>query len=281
MRLLEHPRKVLLEARPERDGMKPGPVKVDPGGFPQRRAAEVPLVSAMEMREIQRVAIEEYDIDVLQLMENAGASAARLTLAMLGGRARGQRVVVLAGGGNNGAAGLCAARHLSNWGFLVEPIFGTVEEEMSPTARRQAQILRASRVEAHLDGGRSELTLEEHLQRADLVIDALVGYGLQGPPTGIAAAAVEMATASGRPILSLDVPTGINATTGEVSRPAIQAVTTLFLDLPKRGCLDAACRDYIGAVYLADLGVPRRVFDRFNISVQGVFSEGPLIRIRR
>lgn len=261
--------------------MKLAQIKADPGGFPVRKASEVPMVSAAEMREIQRVAIEEYDLAILQLMENAGASAARLAMAMLGGKAQGQRVVVLAGGGNKGAAGLCAARHLSNWGFLVEPIFGAVEEEMSPTARRQAQILRASRVEAHLDGGQSELTLEEHLHRADLVIDALVGYGLQGPPVGIAAAAVEMASGSGRPILSLDVPTGVDATTGEIARPAIIATTTLFLDLPKRGPMEPVCREHVGILYLADLGVPRRVFDRFGIVVQGVFSEGPLIRIRR
>jgi len=279
--MLEVRRRAPALIQAEGNGVKPGQVKADPGGFPQRKASEVPAVSADEMREIQRVAIEEFDLSILQLMENAGSSAARLALAMLGGRARGQRVVVLAGGGNNGAAGLCAARHLSDWGFLVEPVFGAVEEEMSPTARRQAQILRASGVEAHLEGEDSESTLEDHLQRSELVIDALVGYGLQGPPVGIAAAATEMATASGRPILSLDVPTGVNATTGEVSRPAIVATTTLFLDLPKRGLLEPECKARVGSVYLADLGIPRRVYERFNVAVEGVFSEGPLIRIRR
>jgi NAD(P)H-hydrate epimerase len=233
------------------------------------------------MREIQRTAIEEFDLDILQLMENAGRSAARLALAMLGGRARGQRIVVLAGGGNNGAAGLCAARNLANWGFLVEPIFGTIEEDMSMPTRRQARILRASGVEEHHDRGTSEETLQDHLARAELVIDSLVGYGLQGPPTGIAAAATEMAVSCGRPILSLDVPTGVDATTGEVSGLAIRATTTLALDLPKQGLAANGCRDYVGALFLSDLGVPRKVYDRFDLNVRGVFDEGGMVRLRR
>ena len=78
--------------------------------------------------------------------------------------------------------------------------------------------------------------------RADLVIDALVGYGLAGPPVGIAAAATELAVACKKPILALDVPTGVNAATGEVSSPAIRAMTTLTLDLPKRGVVEASAR---------------------------------------
>jgi NAD(P)H-hydrate epimerase len=214
-------------------------------------------------------------------MENAGRSAARLALAMLGGKGRGQRIVVLAGAGNNGAAGLCAARNLANWGFLVEPIFGAIEEDMSMPTLRQSRILHSSGVHEQHDRDTSQETLEEHLVRADLVIDALVGYGLQGPPTGIAAAATEMAVSCGRPILSLDVPTGLNATTGEVSGLAIKATTTLALDLPKQGLCANGSRDYVGALFLSDLGVPRKVFDRYDLDIRGVFDEGPLVRLRR
>jgi NAD(P)H-hydrate epimerase len=258
-----------------------GSIRADPGGFPQRKITEVPFVSADTMREIQRTAIEEFDLDVLQLMENAGRSAARLAMAMLGGKGRGQRIVVLAGGGNNGAAGLCAARNLANWGFLVEPIFGTIEEDMSMPTRRQARILRASGVHEHHDRSTSQETLEDHLARADLVIDSLVGYGLQGPPTGIAAAATEMAVSCGRPILSLDVPTGVNSTTGEVAGLAIRATTTLALDLPKQGVGALPARDYVGMLYLSDLGVPRKVFDRFDLNIRTVFDEGPIVRLKR
>jgi NAD(P)H-hydrate epimerase len=256
-------------------------VKADPGGFPQKKVSEVPTVSAIEMREIQRVAQEEYGVDILQIMENAGRAIAILALQMLGGRGRGQRVSVLAGGGNTGGAGLCAVRHLVNWGVDAEGIFAEVESETSFLARRQLQILRYAGIMSPADEELSEYTLEERLLQSDLVIDALAGYGLQGSPTGMIAAAVELVMSTRRPILAVDVPTGLNATTGEISEPAIRAVTTLTLDLPKRGCLVPGARDVVGTLYLADLGIPRIVHERLGLRLGAVFSEGPLIRLRR
>ncbi len=255
--------------------------KPDPRGFPLRKANEVPAVSARQMREIQRVAQEDFGLDILQIMENAGRSIALLALQMLGGRGHGQHVVVLAGGGNKGAAGLVAARNLVNWGCQVAPIFGEVESETSLAGRRQVQILRESGI---IDAGveePSEITLEEQLSTADLVIDALVGYGLEGPPIGIAAAVTELACAARRQILAVDVPTGVNATTGEVSRPAILACTTLSLDLPKKGIFEAQARANVGELYLADVGIPLRVHERLGINTGGLFSEGPIVRIKR
>jgi len=237
------------------------PVKPDPPGFPQRRCADVCSVTAAQMRDVQRLAQEEFGLDILQLTENAGRSAALLAFAMLGGRGRGQRVVVLAGGGNKGAAG--------------------VEEEVSFTARRQMHILRQSGLLQPADLEASEVTLEEHLASADLVIDALVGYGLEGPPVGVAAAVTRLAIESRRPILALDVPTGVNATTGEVSTPAIRAVTTLMLDLPKRGCLESQARGMVGELYLADIGIPLSVHQRLGIPVGQLYADGPIVRLRR
>jgi len=256
-------------------------VKAAPGGFPQRRVGEVPSVSPGQMREIQRAAQEDFGYDILQMMENAGRSIALVALAMLGGRGRGQRVVVLAGGGNKGGAGLCAVRNLANWGFNVEPVFGEVESEGSFAGRRQLHILRESGVVERHEQESSEIAIEEQLYRAELVIDALVGYGLEGPPQGIAAALTELAVAAKRPILAVDVPTGVNATTGEIHTPAIKAATTLVLDLPKKGLLEQRCRPCVGELYLADIGIPRTVHERLGITSGEVFTEGPIVRLRR
>jgi len=193
------------------------PVKPDPGGFPQRKVSEVCSVTAAQMRDVQRVAQEEFGLDILQLTENGGRATALVAFAMLGGRGRGQRVVILCGGGNKGAAGLAAARHLGNWGIRVDPIIGGVEEETSFSARRQLHILRQSGIIGPADMESSALAVEDQLAAADLVIDALVGYGLEGPPMGIAAAVTDLAIQAGRPVLAIDVPTGVNATTGEVA----------------------------------------------------------------
>jgi hydroxyethylthiazole kinase-like uncharacterized protein yjeF len=256
-------------------------VRADPGGFPARKLSEAPSVSPIQMREIQRMAQEDFGYDILQITENAGRGLALLVLGMLGGRGKGQSIVILAGGGNKGAAGLCAARHLVNWGFDVEPILADVESESSVSTRRQLSILREAGVVDPGDTEVNEIALEDHLVRADLVIDALVGYGLAGPPVGIAAAATELAVACKKPILALDVPTGVNAATGEVSSPAIRAMTTLTLDLPKRGVVEASARANVGELYLADLGIPLSVHERMGIAVGGLFSEGPIVRLRR
>lgn len=256
-------------------------VKSDPGGFPQRRASDIPAVTGPQMREIQRTAQEEYGFDILQITENAGRSAAVLALAMLGGKGKRQGVVVLLGGGNKGAVGLCVARNLSNWGFSVQPVLADVESEASFPVRRQLQTLREAGLIPAGSAEASEVILEEYLSRAELVIDALVGYGLEGPPVGIAAAATDIAVQSHKPILAIDVPTGVNATTGAVNAPAIKACTTLMLDLPKRGLLEPSARNYVGDLYLADLGIPLRIHEGLGIHANGTFSEGPIVRIRR
>jgi NAD(P)H-hydrate epimerase len=189
-------------------------------------------------------------------------------------------VVILAGGGNKGGAGLCAARHLVNWGVAAEPVFGEIESEVSFATRRQLNTLRAIGV-VERDEEMSEIDLEDRLAGSELIIDALIGYGLEGPPSGLAAALTELAVASGRPTLAVDVPTGVSATTGEVHSPAIRATTTLILDLPKVGVLEARCRPCVGELYLADLGIPRVIHERMGIRAAGLFSEGPIVRLRR
>ncbi len=256
-------------------------VKQDPGGFPQRKLEDTPAVTPGQMREVQRAAQEIFHYDILQAVENAGRAAAQIILAMLGGAGRGQRVVVLAGGGHVGAAGLCAARHLDNWGVQAEPLLGEVETQMSFVTRRHIRILEESGIVEPRDSDTSEHAAESHLQRADLIVDALVGYGLEGAPKGLAAAVTEIAYASRRPVLALDVPTGVNAGTGAVSSPAMAAGTTLVFDLPKTGQVLAECVHHVGELYVADLGVPRAAYERIGISTHGLFAEGHLVRLRR
>ncbi|HQW52102.1 MAG TPA: NAD(P)H-hydrate epimerase, partial [Tepidiformaceae bacterium] len=127
----------------------------------------------------------------------------------------------------------------------------------------------------------SEITVEEQLAEADLVIDALVGYGLEGPPMGIASAVTHLALQARRPVLAIDMPTGVNATTGEVSHPSVRAVTTLMLDLPKKGALEPGARSHVGELFLADLGIPLGLHERLGIRSAAVFDEGPIVRLRR
>lgn len=255
-------------------------VNSHPGGFPTRRADQVPSVSAEQMRDIDRAALEEFGLDILQLMENAGRAAATLAVAMLG-NAKGRRVVAVAGGGNVGGAGLVALRHLANAGAIAEPVLGFIPgDEVAPAIRRQVHILEQSRItEAH-DSESSEHTLEQHLEHADLIIDALVGYGAQGPLPGLCAAIAHQVARCDTPVLALDGPSGFNSTTGDCADISIAATTTLAYDLPKSAMVQKAFRANVGELYVADIGIPARAHARASTGYNGLYSEGPIVRIR-
>jgi len=218
--------------------------------------AGIIYVTAEEMRKIDEVTIREFQVDVLMLMENAGRATAILARQMLEGTTFGKRVACLVGGGNNGGDGMVAARHLSNWGMDVEVIVGTAKDKMKDVPLGQFRILKKM--------GIPILSTDYRLGDYDLLIDGLMGYGLEGNPRDRVATIIKDAKASGRPILALDVPSGMNATTGEAYDPCIKATATLTLALPKTGFLAPRASLYLGALYLADISIPRKVYRSFG-----------------
>ena len=218
--------------------------------------AGIVYVTSDEMRRIDDTTVREFQVDVLMLMENAGRATATLAKQMLQGRIIGKRVACLVGGGNNGGDGMVAARHLANWGVNVEMIVGTIKDRMKNVPLGQFHILEKM--------GIPILSTHYVLRDYDLLIDGLIGYGLEGNPRDRIATIIKDANASGRPILALDVPSGMNATTGKNYDPCIKATATLTLALPKTGFLAPGASPYVGALYLADISIPRNVYQRFE-----------------
>jgi len=218
--------------------------------------AGIVYVTSDEMRRIDDVIIREFQVDVLMLMENAGRATAIMGLQMLQGRTIGKRVACLVGGGNNGGDGMVAARHLANWGANVEMIVGTIKDRMKNVPLGQLHILEKM--------GIPILSTHYILRDYDLLIDGLIGYGLEDNPRDRIATIIKDANASGRPILALDVPSGMNATTGKAYDPCIKATATLTLALPKTGFLAPGASLYVGDLYLADISIPRNVYQRFG-----------------
>jgi len=208
------------------------------------------------MRKIDDMTIREFQVDVLILMENAGRAAAVIARQMLLGQTIGKRVACLVGGGNNGGDGMVAARHLANWGAVVKVISGTSKDKMKSVPLGQLNIIEKM--------GIPILSTDHTLGDFDLLIDSLIGYGLEGNPRDRAATIIKDANASGRPILALDVPSGMNATTGEAYDPCIKATATLTLALPKTGFLARGASLYLGDLYLADISIPRKVYQSFG-----------------
>jgi NAD(P)H-hydrate epimerase len=235
----------------------------------------VTSVSVDQMREVDRLMTDEVGISLLQMMENAGRCLATRARGMMGGDARDRQVVVLAGRGGNGGGGLAAARRLFGWGAAVTVVLAQSREDMRGVPRQQLAILEwiGIPVRVAADG------ITDLLTGADLVIDALIGYSLRGAPAGPVAALIRAANASGRPMLALDLPSGLDGDSGEASDPTIRAAETLTLALPKRGLVAPAARPWVGQLHLADISVPEKVYRRLGLTVGPIFAETDIIRI--
>lgn len=241
-------------------------------------AQSVPYVTAAQMALVDRVMVDHYCIGMIQMMENAGRELALLArFRFLDADARGKRVAALVGSGGNGGGALVAARHLHNWGAWVEVILAQSPRDMKPVPKRQLEIVRRMGIAVR------HLYEKAELEPSDLLLDGLVGYSLRGEPSGAVAELIRRANHSGAPILALDLPSGVEATTGVVFDPAIRAVATLTLALPKTGLQAACAADHVGDLYLADIGVPPALFQRpeFRFDVSAIFARGGVVRLRR
>jgi NAD(P)H-hydrate epimerase len=219
----------------------------------------VPAVTAEQMREVDRIAVEEFGLGILQMMENAGRNLAQNVLDMLDGDRR--EVTVLAGSGGNGGGALCCARHLHNRGYSVSVVLDRAADALAGAARKQLEILAAIVLEP-LDLSQAE----EAVWRSEIVVDGLIGYGLRGAPQGRTAELIEICLQNAARVLSLDVPSGLNATTGETPGLAIRPDRTLTLALPKTGLQGVP-----GDLYLADIGIPPEVYHRLGIWFEPFF----------
>jgi NAD(P)H-hydrate epimerase len=233
----------------------------------------VPAVTAAQMREVDRVMVEDLGISLLQMMENAGRAFAELTRIQLSGLNR-RRIAVLAGRGGNGGGGMAAARRLANWGAEVRIVLAHPEGALAQATVHQLASLRAMGVPVH---GREEAA--SLLYDADVVLDALLGYSLEGPPREPEAGLIRAANSCGAPVFALDMPSGLDPDRGTPHDPTIRAACTVTLALPKVGLLRPEATDSVGELWLADISVPASVYAGFGINPGPLFAESDLIRI--
>jgi NAD(P)H-hydrate epimerase len=236
-------------------------------------------ISIDQMREVDRLMVQDYGIALLQMMENAGRSLAAVARSQLGGTVAGRRVVVLVGTGNNGGGGLVAARHLANAGAQVRvaltqppPLPGAVPEHQRQALERMGIV--------GSDQATAPQTLSALLAPADLVLDSLIGYSLHGAPREPAASMIRAANAAGAPRLALDLPSGLAGDQGIPADPTIQATRTLTLAWPKTGLLTAGALPVVGDLLLGDISVPAAVYRAVGLERGNLFAAGPVVRVR-
>jgi NAD(P)H-hydrate epimerase len=238
---------------------------------------KIPAITTDQMREVDRLMVENYQIELLQMMENAGRNLADLSRKLfLNSTPTGKRVLVLAGSGGNGGGGLVAARRLWNWGVGIQVILTRSAEELHGVPAHQLSILKKMGVPIHFVEGLGSLP------NTDLLLDCLIGYSLKGAPRGMLAdliTRVNVRSSTGVPVLSLDVPSGLDATTGQAHTPCVRATATMTLALPKIGLLKKQARFYVGDLYLADISVPPELYRSLGIQLPPIFSKQEVIPI--
>ena len=254
---------------------------MDERWFPVVARADVPAIDTAAMVEVDRLMVGEFAIGIVRMMELAGRNLAHLArVRFLGGAPANRHAVVLAGGGGNGGGALVCARRLAGWGARVRVFLAEAPDGMRGIAGEQRALLAKIGVPGADDQGRPD-ALAEARETADVIIDGLIGYGLKAAPQGLAGSFIEIVAASASKMLALDVPSGLDATTGEAHGPAVRAEATMTLALPKTGLTAAAARAHVGDLYLADIGVPPALYalPRLGLNVPPLFARSDILRL--
>ncbi len=215
------------------------------------------LVTANEMKKIDSTAINEFGIHGVVLMENAGRSVVVKCMEKLGLEYKSKRVIVFAGKGNNGGDGLVIARHLINKGIEVKVFLLCRPSELKGDAEINFNILKK------MHGKIFAVTEEKDLHRvdiammyADLIVDAIYGTGFKGIAKGIIGEILEMISNFKRTVISVDLPSGLEADTGKINGPCIKADYTLTFGLPKIGLFLEPGASYCGELEVVDISIP-------------------------
>lgn len=214
---------------------------------------------AQEMRDIDKRVQEEYALPELVLMENAGCRVAEATCRLLGG-VQGKTICIMAGSGNNGGGSFSAARYLVNWGAKVKVFLvgdgGHLKE--SPAVMYQALHRMAAEIHT-MEGDRDWDRLRLALRFADGIVDGILGTGFAGELRKKTLRLIEMINEAEKPILSIDVPSGVDSDTGVVASVAVRAEATLALGLPKPAHYMGGGASFAGKVSVDTIGIPQEL----------------------
>ena len=217
-------------------------------------------MTRQQVREVDQKAAELLGVPTILLMENAGRQIADVAQEMLSGddalATDNKSVAVVAGAGNNGGDGFVAARHLALRGVKVMVFLLADESKITGDARINFNIIQKLGHDIVAIKEDEIGQLASKLGQFDLVLDAIGGTGITGGLRGAIATAVEQVNAADRPVLAIDIPTGLDCDEGTAAGPAIKAEVTVTFVARKKGFDNPASQTYTGRVIVADIGIP-------------------------
>ena len=243
------------------------------GIFPNVNSETIPQLTTDHMIEVDRAMIEDFGIELIQMMENAGRGLARVAMSrFLAEPDHDKKVLVCAGRGGNGGGALVAARRLHNWGINVEVAISRPAESFQGIPKHQLTIVQNLGIPVY------DQSLS--FQTPQLILDGIIGYSLKGSPRERAADLIHFANESTAPVLSLDTPSGIDTASGTAHNPTISANATVTLALPKAGLFSKSTAHLVGELYLADISVPPKLYSALNFTVSDqLFATSDIVRL--
>jgi len=225
---------------------------------------KVKSITTKKMKWLDRVAIEQYGIPSLILMENAGRGIADLADELLKKgtgrkyyRGKRKKILIVSGKGNNGGDAFVAARHLANRGYLVQIVSLAPPNDLKDDPKLNYSILRKMQVPIEHINSQKLLRFKVLIQKADLILDGIFGVGLTRPVTGIFYDVISILNASEKQILAIDVPSGLDSDSGEELGISIRACATGTLAAAKRGLFLKAGPKCSGKITVLDISIPK------------------------
>lgn len=230
----------------------------------------VRVTTAAEMRQLDRLASELYGLPGVVLMENAGAQVARI-LWQEYPDLQARRVAVLCGRGNNGGDGFVIARYLHNGGVSVDVfILGEPGDIRGDASAHLTMLQRAGVVPESVRTPESALAVGARLPAYDVLIDALLGTGLRDEVSGVLQCVINAMNTADRPIVAVDIPSGLSADSGTLLGEHVRAELTVTMALPKRGLLLYPAAESVGRLVVVDIGFPAALREHAMIHCHAV-----------
>lgn len=234
----------------------------------------MPIVTGDRMAAVDRAMVERCGLELMQVMETAGRAVAVVTRSLWKQVDDEKPVVILCGSGGNGGDGFVCGRYLHGWGIPVECWSLRPASSMSGLANHQLDVCRRIGMTVREPDGSPEF------DHAGLIVDGLFGFGLASPPRDRAAELISAANNAGCPIIAIDVPSGIDSSTGIALEPAIVATLTVTLGLPKQGLVQNAGPAHAGRVIVADIGIPAVAYQTAGIPETDCFRDAEFVDLQ-